>query len=164
EADTPASLASKCHQIYSGSVIIEQDEERKQVILSDFKAMEIYNYFKGKKIAIMYFFKAEWDIIKQVYGYNVTDDVQEFKETNKSIALQQNTTEGINLSEADAIVYFNIGFSGKNYLQSKQRMTFKGRKESDIYYIIERGGVIEKVLKSVKVKESNNYYYFFNNL
>lgn len=156
EADTPASLASKCHQIYSGSVIIEQDNERKQVLLNDFKAKAIQRYFKDKKIAIMYFFRAEWDLIRQVYGDEVTDCLDEFKTTDKSIALQVTTTEGVNLSEAEAIAFLNIGFSGAKHLQAIQRLTFKGRKESDIYYFLEKGGITEKVLKVVQSKADYN--------
>lgn len=161
EANTPASLASKCHQIYSGSVIIEDDQnERHSVILHDFKARAIKKQFGNAKIAIMYYFRAEWDIIKSVYGDDITDDLQEFKETGKSIALQFSTSEGMNLSEADAIVYFNLGFSGKDYLQSKQRLTVKGRKNSDIYYILERGGITQKVLKTVQNKQDYNSSHF----
>ena len=62
----------------------------------------------------------------------------------------------MNVSKADAIVYMNIGFSGKNYLQSRDRLTVKGRETNNVYYICEDFGMTEKILKTVQDKKDFN--------
>ena len=157
ETETPASLASKCHQIYNGSVIIETyDGEADTVVLSNYKAKAIQEYFKGKKIAIMFFFRAELDILKEVFGDTITDCLDEFQTTDKSIAINSVTTEGVNLSKADAIAFYNIGFSGKAYLQARDRLTVKGRSNNYVYFFLEKGGTTSRVLKQVRNKKSFN--------
>lgn len=157
ETETPASLASKCHQIYNGSVIIEKyDGEADTIVLSDYKAKAIQEHFKGKKIAIMFFFRAELEIIKQVFGDTITDCLDEFQATDKSIAINSVTTEGVNLSKADAIAFYNIGFSGKAYLQARNRLSVKGRKHNNVYYFLEKGGTTARVLREVRNKKSFN--------
>ena len=157
ETETPASLASKCHQIYNGSVIIETyDGEADTVVLSNYKAKAIQEHFKGKKIAIMFFFRAELEIIKQVFGDTITDCLEEFQTTDKSIAINSVTTEGVNLSKADAIAFYNIGFSGKAYLQARDRLTVKGRSNNYVYFFLEKGGTTARVLREVRNKKSFN--------
>src|SRR5699024_12120657 len=66
-ADTPVKLQSKLHQVYNGSCIIDTyDEKQETIILSDYKANFIKEYFKEKKIAILYYFKDELDILNNV--------------------------------------------------------------------------------------------------
>lgn len=155
--DTPAKLQGKVHQIYNGTVIIETyDDESEAVILSDYKARYIYDYFKGKKLAIMYYYQAELELLKQVFGESITDSIDEFNSSSKSLAIQQSSTEGINLSRADCIVFYNFGFSGKNYLQSRDRLTVKGREDNTVYFVIEKGGITEKILRAVKNKKDYN--------
>lgn len=156
-ADTPVKLQSKLHQVYNGSCIIDTyDEKQETIILSDYKANFIKEYFKGKKIAIFYYFKAELDILTNVFGENITTDLNEFNNTRKNIALQQRTAEGMNISKADALIYYSLGFSGKDYLQSIDRLTIKGRKSNNVYFVLEKGGMTEKILKVVQSKENYN--------
>ena len=58
------------------------------MILDDSKAKFIKEKFKGKKIGIFYNFKAEYDLLKKVFGENLTNDLQTFNTTDKNIALQ----------------------------------------------------------------------------
>lgn len=163
ETESPASLANKCHQIYNGSVIIETYEGKADtIILSDYKAKAIQEYFKGEKIAIMYYFKADLDILLDVFGDSITICMEEFSTTDKSIAIQQRTTEGMNLSKASAIAFYNLGFSGKDFLQSIDRLTVKGREDNNVYFFIEKGGVTGRVLKTVRNKGSYNSRLFMN--
>jgi SNF2 family DNA or RNA helicase len=156
--DTPAKLQSKVHQIYNGSCIIETASgDTFTKVFSDYKAKYIKDYFKGKKIAIMYFYQAELKILSQVFGSEkLTTDLQTFNDTNVNLAIQQTSTEGINLSKADCLVYFNLGFSGKNYLQSRDRLTIKDRPTNDVYYVCESGGFTKRILKAVKDKKDYN--------
>ena len=155
--DTPAKLQSKVHQIYNGSCIIETATgENKTIILSKYKANFIAEHFKGKKIAIMYYYQAELDILKATFGGKITTDLETFNTKDVNFAIQFNTTEGLNLSKADCLVYYNLGYSGKNFIQSRDRLTVKERKKNDIYFVIEKGGITEKILKAVREKKDYN--------
>lgn len=154
--DLPAKLQSKVHQIINGHCIIETAEgDNFTKIFSTYKANFIKHHFANKKIAIMYYYQAELDILKQTFD-NITTDVNEFNDTYYNIAIQQSSTEGMNLSKADAIVYFNLGFSGKNYLQSRDRLTIKGRDTNYVYYVCEDFGMTKKILEAVSDKKDFN--------
>lgn len=156
-AEAPAKLQSKIHQIYNGTVIIEDEAGNSNtVILDSYKANFIYNRFKGKKIAIMYYYKGELDMLQCIFGDEITTDLDEFNNSNKNIALQQKTTEGMNVSKADCLVYLNFGFSGKDFVQSLDRLTIRGRIDNNVYFIFEKGGFNEKLYKVVSKKKDFN--------
>jgi len=157
-ADTGAKLMNKLHQMYSGTVILESGLRN---IYDDSKAQFISHKFLNKKIGIFYKFKAEWDLLKQVFANDLTDDLEEFNSTNKSIALQiQSGREGISLKNAEALVYYNIDFSSVSYWQSRDRMTTIDRKFNDIYWIFAKGGIEEKIYKVVQGKKDYTLSYF----
>ena len=148
-ADTGAKLMMKLHQMYSGTVKFESGNS---MIIDNSKALFIAEKFKSKKIAIFYKFKEELEAIKSVIG--ITQDIQEFNSTKKNIALQiVSGREGINLSKADAIVYFNIDFSAVSYWQSRDRMTTLQRANSDVYWLFSKGGIEWQIYKSVSNKK-----------
>jgi hypothetical protein len=162
--DTPAKLQSKVHQLYNGHCIVEDvNGKTSNVILDTYKLDFILERFKHDKIVIMYYYQNELKMIEDVFGKAVTTDIDEFNSTDKSFALQCNTTEGINLSKADALVYLNLGFSGKNWIQSRDRMTVMGRKNNNIYVICESDGITEKILESVTKKKNFNSRMFKQN-
>lgn len=155
--ETPAKLQSKVHQIYNGTVIIEKDDGSTEgVILSDYKAKAIKERFKGQKIAVMYYYQMELEMLKNVFGSDITTDLDEFNTTDKNFAIQQLSTEGMNISKADCLVYLNFSFSGKSYIQSRDRLTIKDRKDNNVYFIIEKNGINGKILNIVKDKKSYN--------
>ena len=157
-ADTGAKLMNKLHQMYSGTIILESG---KRQILDDSKAQFIINTFRGKKIGIFYKFKAEWDLLKDVYEDKLTDDLEVFNSTDKNIALQiVSGREGISLRNADVLVYFNIDFSAVSYWQSRDRMTTIDRKFNDIYWIFAKGGIEEKIYQTVQEKKDYTLTYF----
>ena len=155
--ETPAKLQSKVHQILNGHCIIEKDDGTTfKKVFSTYKADFIKERFKGQKVAIMYYYQNELDMLLDVFKDGITNDLEEFNTSNKNLAIQQSSTEGMNLSKADALVYFNFGFSGKNYIQSRDRLTVKGRDSNDVYFILEEGGINDKILKRVKEKKDYN--------
>lgn len=157
-ADTGVKLMSKLHQMYSGTVILESGKSK---VLDNSKAQFILHEFHGKKIGIFYKFKAEWDMLKEVYEDKLTDDLDEFNSTDKNIALQiQSGREGISLRNADVLVYFNIDFSAVSYWQSRDRMTTIDRKFNDIYWIFSEDGIEEKIYKTVQQKKDYTLSYF----
>ena len=155
--ETPAKLQSKVHQLENGSVILEDGIDKSwSKILSNYKAEFIRDNFKNKKIAIIFYYQAEREILINVFKDDITEDLDEFNKTDKSFILQYSTTEGMNLSKADSIVYFSLGFSGKDYLQSRDRLTIKGRKKNDVYFIFSKGGIMEKIYKTISKKKDYN--------
>lgn len=149
-ADTAAKLMSKIHQISNGTVITESGNS---VIIDRSKAEFIKTYFAGKKMAIFYNFQKELDLLKSVFG-NLTTDLNEFNTTNKHIALQQVAgSEGISLKAADVLIYYSFGYSGKNYVQSRDRMTTIDRKENNVYFVMQKGDINEKIYKVIKNKK-----------
>ena len=162
-ADTGVKLMSKLHQMYSGTVILESGKAWK---LDHTKANFIDLKFEGKKIAIFYKFKAEYDILKDVFDDRLTTDLEEFrKDEKKNIALQiVSGREGISLKEADYIVYFNIDFSATSYWQSRDRMTTKTRTANKVYWIFSKGGIEQRIYTRVVGKKNYTLKHFKQDL
>ena len=161
-ADTGAKMMSKLHQMYSGTVKFESGNS---MVLDKSKALFIKSQFATTKIAIFYKFKEELNVILDVLGDLVTTDLNEFNTTNKSIALQiVSGREGINLSAAKYIVYYNIDFSAVSYWQSRARLTTIERPTNEIFWIFAKGGIEHHIYKQVMAKKNftlstfNKYY------
>jgi len=153
-ADNPAAMMNKVHQLENGTVIFESGNDK---ILSAHKAELIKQYFRGQKIAIFYYFKKEIELLKLVFGETLTTDINEFKSGNKNFAIQQiSGSEAISLKEADALVYMNLGYSGKNFCQGRDRMTTKDREENNVYFVFAKKGINERIYKTVKNKKRYN--------
>lgn len=151
-SDTAVKLMQKLHQIYSGTVLFEDGTNK---IIDTSKSEFIKEHFKGKRLGIFYKFKAEYDLLKQTFGQNLCNNLEDFNNGIKHIALQiVSGSEGISLSNADYLVYYNIDFSAKNYWQSRDRLTTMERKSNDVYWIFSENGIEEKIYKSVQDKKS----------
>ena len=160
-ADTPAGLMTKLHQMESGTVITESGAG---YIIDKNKAFFIRDYFAGKKIAIFYYYQKELELLKEVFSERLTTNLLEFEATNKSFCIQQKTgSEAISLKEADALVYYNYGFGGKDFVQSRDRMTTKERAENNVYIVLCKGGFNEKLYKVVSQKKRYNEAIFRKN-
>lgn len=153
-ADSAAKLMSKVHQLENGTVIFESGNS---AILDYGKAEFIRDYFAGKKIGIFYYFKKEFELIKEVFGDNLTDSLDEFNSTAKHIALQQiSGSEGISLKAADVLVYFNAGYSGRQYTQGRDRLSTLDRQHNDVYFVFDRYGINARIYKALKTKKRYN--------
>jgi hypothetical protein len=158
-ADTSVKLLSKLHQLYSGTVKFESGET---MVIDNSKAIFIKDRFKDK-IAIFYKFKAELNALKSIYGNELTEDLDEFNTTNKSIALQiVSGREGISLSKAKYLVYYNIDFSSLSYWQSRDRLTTMDRLTNNIYWIFSENGIEDKIYKAVSNKKNYTLKIFEN--
>lgn len=150
-ADTAVKEMSKLHQIYSGTVKFESG---KSMIIDHSKGLFIKDKFEGKKIAIFYKFKEEFNLLKEVFGDLLTDDLSVFDNSNKNIALQiVSGREGISLANAKYLVYFNIDFSAVSYWQSRDRLTTMERTTNDVYWIFSKCGIENKIYKAVSNKK-----------
>jgi len=156
--DTGVKLMSKVHQLCSGTVKFESGK----AITVDFSKVNfIKKYFKNKKIAIFYKFTQEYKALKEVFEDELTNDLEEFKSTNKSIALQIVAgREGVSLKEAEALVYYNIDFSATSYFQSRDRMTTKDRSYNKIYWIFSYKGIENDIYKTVVKKKDYTLNHF----
>lgn len=158
-ADTAVRLQQLDHQISSGTVIDYEDNKH---ILDTSKADFIKNYFNGKKIVIFYKFRAEFDLLKQVFD-NWTDipEVFQVKHDSTFLGQFQSAREGIRLDTADALIFYNIDFSALSYFQSKDRIvSFERKKDAKLYWIFSVGGIEKNIYKAVTSKKDYtlNYY------
>lgn len=157
-ADTGVKLMSKIHQMFSGTVKFESGNS---MILDTSKADFIKEKFKNEKIGIFYKFKEEYNLLKNVYDEQLCDNIEEFDNSDKNIALQiVSGREGISLKNAKYLVYFNIDFSATSYWQSRDRLTTMSRLENNIYWIFAEGGIEFYVYKAVINKKDFNLNFF----
>ena len=68
--------------------------------------------------------------------------------------------EGISLKNADCLVFMNIDFSAVSYWQARDRLTTKDRLENEVYWIFSRGGIEDKIYKTVIQKKDFNLRVF----
>ena len=156
--DTPVKLMSKMHQLYSGTIKFESG---KSMVIDTTKAEFIKESWEGCQIGIFYKFKEELQALKQVFGDELTTELDEFNATHKNIALQiVSGREGISLKKAEYLVYYNIDFSATSYWQSKDRMTTKERLENQVFWVFSKGGIEHEIYKAVTKKKDYTLAHF----
>lgn len=153
-AETAAAMMSKVHQIENGTVITDAGNA---YILDTTKAECIKKHFEGQKIAIFYYFQKELDLLKQVFGDTLTTDINRFNTENINFAIQQvRGSEAVSLKAADSLVYYNHHYSGRLYAQGRDRMTTKEREENNVYFVMAKDSINERIYKAVKAKKRYN--------
>jgi hypothetical protein len=161
-ADTAVKLMSKLHQVYSGTVIVDEPSRIGKPF--DFTKGEfIKQHFSGKRLAIFYKFATELAVLVHVFSGEWTNDPASFQSGEKRVFLSQIVSgrEGINLSEADCLVFMNIDFSATSYWQSRARIQTKDRtKDAKIYWIFALNGIEEKIHKAVMEKKDYTLSHF----
>jgi hypothetical protein len=158
-ADTPATLMTKLHQLASGTVITDNDS----LIISKCKALYIKETFKGKRIAIYYKFTKEFEVIANIFP-SWTLSPEDFQKglSNTFVSQISSGREGITLSTADCIVFYNIDYSAVSYWQARARLQSLDRKEpACIHWIFTKGGIEDRVYKAVSQKKDFTASYFF---
>lgn len=159
--DTGVKLMGKIHQLSSGTCKFEDGTSK---VIDYSKAEFTLEKFKGVKIAIFYVFKEEWNALKSVYGDNLTNDVEEFDNSDKCIALQiVSGREGISLKNAKYLVYYNIDFSATSYWQSRDRLTTMQRQSNEVFWIFSKGGIELDIYKTVLKKKDYTLKIFNQN-
>lgn len=152
--ETAASEKSKVLQICSGTVL---DEERNAVILHHSKIDVIKLRYKEERIGIFYNFRAERDELLKYFKDEITENNDDFQSGKKRIYITQITSgaEGVDLSTADRLVYYNLCHSGKAFMQSKARhSSLKREKPLLIDYLFSDVGAEQDVMKSLQKKEN----------
>jgi len=157
--DTGAKKLNKVHQLCSGTVITEQHGTKKLIAN---KAEYIKKHYAGKKIAIYYIFKAEGDILREMFT-NHTDSPEKFNESENLVFISQiqSGSMGVNLRTADYIIFYNIHYSSVQYWQARSRMQDKNRtKPCIVHWLFSEGGIEEKIYQVVLKKKDYTTYYF----
>lgn len=165
-ADTPARLQSLFHQLSSGTVNITKFENEKEVktkhILDESKAWFIRGKYGAYKIAILYKFIAEGELLRRVFP-NHTDDPYDFNRSESKVFIRQIVSgrEGVDLSTADYLIMYNIDFSATSYWQGRARMQTKDRtKAAVLVWIFSQNGIEKLVYKAVSKKKNFTLNYF----
>lgn len=151
-ADTSVKEMNKLHQLFSGTCKFESGNSQ---TFDKSKALFIREKFDGNKIGIFYKFKQEYVLLKEVFGDDLTDDLDTFNATGKSIALQiQSGREGISLKLAKYLVYYTLDFSATSYWQSRDRLSTMERLFNEVFYIFTENGIEDKIWKALMQKKS----------
>jgi hypothetical protein len=162
-ADTAAKMLGKLHQIYSGTVITD-DDDRKAIAFDDSKVKKIKEHFAGKKIAIFYKFVAERAMIVANFSGRIVDTPGAFNAGGTDavyISQIRSGREGINLSTADYLVMLNIDFSAVSYWQARARMQSKDRKTSaKVVWVFAEDGIEQKIYSRVLAKKDYTLSHF----
>jgi hypothetical protein len=160
--DTGVKLMQKIHQLSSGTCKFEDGSSK---VIDYSKAEFTLEKFKGVKIAIFYVFKEEYNALLSVFGVeNLTNDVEEFDNSDKNIALQiVSGREGISLKNAKYLVYYNIAFSATSYWQSRDRLTTMQRQSNEVFWIFSKGGIELDIYKTVLKKKDYTLKIFNQN-
>lgn len=157
--DTPVKLMSKLHQLSGGTVITE---DNKHLIIDESKALCIRDAFRGKKIAVFYVYKSEFDLLCGVFP-DWTDNPEEFQRSNDRTFISQvrRAREGVRLDTAEAIVFYNLEFSFLSYEQGKNRIMSKERSiPAPVYFAISDCGIDGDVLEAVRDKKDFTSAYY----
>lgn len=160
-APTAASVMSKHHQLCSGTVITDSG---KAIVVSDHKLSKIkFLVTMYRKLAIFYKYVAEHDALVSVLGDLVTEDPDEFEESDKKVFIGHylSQREGINLYTADAIVFYNIDFAYVSYIQAKNRiMNLNRTKKAILIWMFTKGGIEPDIYEMVKSKKNYTESYY----
>ena len=155
-----ADKINKMAQVCGGSLFF--DDEDKGRILTARKALYIKNQFQGKKIAILYNYKAEFEILRSIFK-NWTGIPEEFAENNDLVFLGQikSVMEGVDLHTADFLIMYGINFSATAYFQGRARIQNRKRtKDALVHWIFSKGGIESKIYKAVSDKKNFTYSYY----
>lgn len=162
-----AERDSKLLQIASGTLLLNESVDgilrQEGVIIDTSKADFIRSYFFGRKIAILYQYKAEERMLKMFFPDHTSDSAEFNSSTTKTFIGQIMTTKaGVNLSTADCMVMFNISHSAEAFIQGSARIQHIFKTVSpELYWIFSKHGPEAKIfnLVSTKKNEFTNYHY-----
>ncbi len=150
------------HQLSSGTVL---DDDNTPWLLNSFKLDYIRTTFKGKKIAIFYCYVAEGTMLKKLFR-NWTASPEEFNESKDKVFICQVASgrEGINLSTADELIFFNISYSAVSYWQARARSQSQKGGDKRVNWIFShipgKETIEQKIYKVVQSKKNFTLSHF----
>lgn len=159
--DSGVKLKSKVLQMCGGSVITDKGVH---IVLDKSKAELIKEKFLDMKISIFYIYKAEKEILIDVFGKdNLTESPEEFNECENKTFISQvkSGREGINLKTADCLVMYGIDYAAVSYFQAIHRHQYIDRETPLlICWIFSEFGLEKKVYNTVSKKQDFTMEYF----
>lgn len=159
-ADTWVKLQSSCHQLFAWTIKLDSWEA---IVTDDSIAKEIHKRFKGHKIAIMTVFIKELELIQSIFWDTITTNLEEFNNTDKSYVWNiVSNREWVNLSKADALVFYNIPFSWTSFVQWRERLASKDRTENHVYFFYAEWWLQKQILEVVREKKNYSNKIFEN--
>lgn len=169
ETNGPASLKTKIHQLSGGTIKLSEDEKLKDyIILDTTKAEYIKNNFQNKKIAIYYKFKAEFELLKQVFP-KWTNQHKKYNESTdpELVFLKQfrSGREGTPLPTAEYLIAYNMDYAAVSYRQFRERhMYWERTTNGKVVFLFTKGGLEEYIYKRVIKKQTYTDEYFERDL
>lgn len=161
--ETAVKLMQKLHQIYSGTIIIDEPE-RESRLIDESKISYIKERFKYlNKYAIFYKFKQEGLALMTLLDRDVYIDAMEFEKAKKGVFISQIVSgrEGINLQSAEALIMYNIDFSATSYWQTRARIQTRDKEsECKVHWLFSVNGIEDKIHKAVSDKKDYTIRYF----
>lgn len=165
-ADTEVKLMNKLHQLYSGTVKLENGNA---LTIDKSKANYIFDqFFRTGKIAIFYKFIEEGNLLRERFPCHtsIPDDFNNDATGDMVYIGQiQSSREGVNLSTADYLIMYNIDYSAVSYWQARARMQSKDRvKDALVYWIFARNSIEWRIYEAVKNKKNYTLSHFKRDL
>ena len=162
-ADTEVKLMNKMHQLFSGTVKLEDGSA---IIIDRTKANYIFNTFfnRASKIAIFYKFIEEGNLLRDTFPCH-TSIPEDFNKdcTGEMVFIGQiqSNREGVNLSTADYLIMYNIDYAAVSYFQARARMQSKDRlKPAIVYWLFAENSLDQKIYDAVKNKKNFTLSHF----
>ena len=154
-ADGAAQQMAKLRQLASGTCITADGDG---IILDRSKARWIQERFgNGGRLAILYCYQAEGQMLRQMWGAAATDSPERFAEDLSSVFIGQvmASREGVNLSPADDLVFLGVDYSALSYLQGRDRASAVGRSVPPrVHWVLAADSLEREVIDRVRRKES----------
>lgn len=155
-ADGPAVEMQKISQFCGGTIKVDDGSA---ITIDNSKCEYILNNFNTGKYAVFYQYIAEgallnFMLLQKAKVYTDAEQFQQAPAPAYFLGQFQSIKEGVDLSTADAIINYNIGFSYTTYIQSRSRLQTKDRvKDANVYWLFFDGGIEEKIYKTVLNKK-----------
>lgn len=155
-ADTAAGRVSKLHQLCGGTILDDTGTAHTIALHKIPLILEISKRYP--KLAIYYKFNGEGDLLRAILGDLIRETWQDFQEYEWGIYLSQfqSGREGINLSTADAILFYNMDHAYLSYEQTRNRIQKIDRDRKGLIIFIQTARGLERAIYDV-VRQKENY-------
>jgi hypothetical protein len=157
-----AKKINKLHQVAGGTLKLTDE---KSIILSRYKVDYIKrNSTNTKKVVVLCNYIEERKLLLNEL-FKATEDIDDFKHGDASFFVGhiKKYSEGVDFSYADTMIIYSLNFSATTYLQSKDRLAKKTRKDKIVvHYLIAKNTIDEYVLNAVKSKKNFTSSYYKN--
>lgn len=163
-SDSAVKLMDHVHQLCAGTIICDKGEYH---ILDDSKIRFIKQKYQNEKIAILYNYKSEGELIRRYYPNWTANHVEFRLNPGKTlVANVESVARGTDLSAAKYLVMFSINHSAELYMQSQNRLLTRDRDtQPEMHWIFNSNIKMEyDILDCLKNKMDYTMAYFNRSL